>query len=273
MRAIKTSLALTAVAALALAGCGKAPSNGVFSAVPDIATSASAATANMAVMPSVDAILPSVNVAVHTSDVRSTGVTVTGLIEVSDREWQIDADGQTAYHLQDALSGLHVTGYVRRTEGHDFALEATHNEQGKKEAVNYTLVAPDEQTYTWLGLHVNKRVNVKGLFGPHHMVAVTFADGALDFSFLGNWLTKGKLKGQAFSVAGLPLVNTEVKLRDPHGFVFLANSDDVGSFTLPNLAPGAYQITFSKSGYGSQSSVISIAKHKATVVEGVLAHL
>jgi hypothetical protein len=191
---------------------------------------------------------------------------------MTDAELKADAAAaEPGYHVQaaaEAVSVPHVAGYVRRGDGRDYLLQAAKNEYGESQDVTYRLVCPDFATYTWLGEHENQRVQIKGLFQPNHTVTVTFADKALDLSFLTNWWTKGKFYGQVYASAnGLPVVNCEVKVRSNKGFIFYTNTDDNGNYTLPNLEDGWYQLWFTKRGYTVITTVADVLKHKKTEVD------
>lgn len=274
MRRSTCSLALSLAALLALAGCGTTGVAGTLVTTPISAQAGAQLAAAGLPAPTVGlADAPGVTLVPGAATAtRTAGIRVVSTEDISDAELQADAkaaDGSSSYQLQD-VSVPSVTGYVRRGDTATYLLEAGTNEYGAKIATTYALTCADMTVYNFLGEHVNKRVMVRGLFAANHVVTVTYANGATDLSFLTNWWTKGKLKGQAIASSGLPLVNAQIKARSAQGFVFLTDTDDTGHFAIGNLEPGWYQIWFSKQGYGTQSTMVTLRSHKATTLEGVL---
>jgi hypothetical protein len=199
---------------------------------------------------------------------------VVGYTELSREELRDDAE-ESGYTVQTAISVPEATGYVRRSSGQGFLLEAKKNHLGVKTPAptTYTLKTPDMSIHLWLGQHVNQKVHVRGLFAADNTVTVTFADKALDLGFLTDWWTKGKVRGTVLGYDGMPLVNVEVKAKSQAGYVYLANTDDTGAFAIKNLAPGTYQVWVTKVGYGVISKPVEVKSHQATTVETKLAKL
>jgi hypothetical protein len=274
MRHVATTISLAA--ALALAGCGSTGAPATLAAAPTtpaVAAQAAAPTVSTVAAPTVSVSAQAEALPAHAGTsapaAGQAGAWVVGTTDLTDEELKADAASeQPGYHVQEAISVPHVTGYVRRADGRDYLLEASKNEYGESQDVIYRMICPDYATYTWLGDRVNQRVTIKGLFKPDHTVTVTFADKALDLSFLTNWLTKGKFKGQVVQAAnGLPVVNAEVKVRSNKGFIYYTNTDDNGRYTLPNLEDGWYQLWFTKRGYTVITTVADVLKRKATEVD------
>ncbi|MDB5098957.1 MAG: Carboxypeptidase regulatory-like domain [Cyanobacteria bacterium RYN_339] len=253
--------------ALVMTGCGTTGAPATLAAAPAAPAPAVAAVAAPSV--SVAASAPEVTVTAQAEPAPGqAGAWVVGTTDLTDEELKADAAKQDpTYHVAAAISVPHVAGFVRRGDSRDYLLQASKNEYGEAQDVTYRLYCPDFATYTWLGEHVNQKVEIKGLFNPNHTVTVTFADKALDLSFLTNWLSKGKFKGQVFSTNGLPVVNAEVKVLSPQGFIFFTNTDDNGNYTLANLDAGWYQLWFTKRGYTVITTVADVYKRKATEVD------
>ena len=266
-------VALSLVAMLALAGCG-APRAGLAidpaAVLPAPAAPAAPAAASAAQAPSVN-LAPSVRVDAGAAPAPAQGyLEVLGHRAISRTELAEDAE-DAGYRLQSSVSVPMVTGFVRRSSGVDYLLEAKKNHLGEKTPAptTYTMKTTDAAIRLWLGRHVNQKVDVKGLFAGT-TVTVTYADKALDLGFLTNWWTKGKVRGTITGADGLPLVNVEVKARSAEGYVFLGNTDDTGAFAVKNLAPGHYQVWLSKVGFGVVSRLVEVKSHQATEVAGKL---
>lgn len=268
-------VALTLVALLALAGCTDPRAGLVVNPVaPAPATPLASATLAQPLPAPVVRVEPGRAPAAPAAPAATQPVgylNVLGHTELTREELRSDAE-DSGYRVQASISVPSVKGYLRRSSGTSYLLEASHNHLGVKTPTptTYTLKTPDNTIRLWLAGHVNEKIHVKGLFAADNSVTVTFADKALDLGFLTNWWTKGKVRGTILGADGLPLVNVEVKARSSAGYVFLGNTDDTGAFSVKNLAPGDYQIWLSKVGYGVVTRLIEIKAHQSTNVEGKL---
>lgn len=269
-------VALSLLAVLALSACGAPRAGLVIDPAAVVPAPAAPAVVSAAQAPSV-ALTPTVRVdAGATPAVSAPAAAPQGSLEVlghralSRAELAEDAE-DAGYRLQSSVSVPMVTGFVRRSAGADYLLEAKKNHLGEKTPAptTYTMKTTDAAIRLWLGQHVNQKVDVKGLFAGT-TVTVTYADKALDLGFLTNWWTKGKVRGTITGADGLPLVNVEVKARSAEGYVFLGNTDDTGAFAVKNLAPGHYQVWLSKVGFGVVSRLVEVKSHQATEVAGKL---
>jgi hypothetical protein len=263
---MKPVIALVLVAAFALAGCGAAP------------TLAPAARAKAPIeAPSVRVIAGESLISPGTSRVterQHTAFNLKVLEAVAFTEQEMLEEAETAgYSLQSYAKQVEKfsrVGHVRKTADGKTLLESVDG-IFKKTTTVYTLSGTPE-ILTALATRQNKKSWIRGVVDENKLVTVEKVSAMVDFGFLTNWITKGRVVGSVLDANKRPVAGVTVKVtRLSDKVLFSAQSETDGSFTVKNLVPGDYTAEFSKAGLPTATVKVKVEKRKSTPIEaGVL---
>lgn len=196
-----------------------------------------------------------------------SSVRLLGLTELTDDE--IAEDSEETYGIQANDKPKGFTGLLRRTET-TFALEHTKG-LFKKQKVLYTIQALNNDVAASLQGQENRKVLIKAVAQGNDTLVVHSVKRLADLGFLFNWYAKGKIAGAVKDIQGKPIAGVVVRAKSANGFLLSATTEDDGEFALKNVTPGAYSLTFVKSGYLSATSPVQANKRKTANVEATLA--
>lgn len=262
MKLVK-SLAVALAAAFALAGCGVAPS-----AAPLVrGAKAPIQAPAVRVIPSQPLIAPGTSRATERQHT-AFALKLKGHVDLTEQELLEEAES-AGYAVQSSAKQVEKfsrVGVVRKTAGGKTLLECVDG-VFKKTTTIYTLTGTPE-IMNALAERQNKKSWVRGVVDQEKIATVEKVNAFVDFGFLTNWITKGRVTGTVLDAHKRPVAGVKLKLtRLSDQVLFTGESETTGEFKVKNLVPGDYLVEFSKAGLAAATIKVKVEKRKAALIE------